>query len=199
MLLSRDSSLGTSRCVPSNSQIEERLGRLYLTEIRDGLTQLQDEGPSYEALPYVWGSEDGPSYIRVSSDRRSGAVPVTQNLHVALRHLRHDQHPRALWIDALCINEADNQEKAVQVLNTGTVFAKASRVISWLGPEEAGSNEAIALMHKMAQEIHIDWETFAMWPRNQETPTSFNIFTRWAPERWIVQSSMPMEIGGHLK
>jgi hypothetical protein len=167
--------------------------------MQDGMTRAQDEGPSYEAPSYVWGSEANPSYIGVSSGRRSGAVPVTQNLYVALRHLRYDQHPRTLWIDALCIDQTDNQEEAVQVLNMGNYFAKASRVISWLGPEEAGSNKAIALLQKTAWGIQIDWETFTLWSRNQETPTSFKFLARWAPERRVVQSLKPMEVGGHLK
>lgn len=180
-------------------QIEERAGRPHPTAMQDGLMRVQDERPSYQALSYVWGSEDNPSYIGVSSGRKSGAVAVTQNLDVALRHLRYDQHLRVLWIDALCIDQTDEQEKATQVLNMGTIFAKVSRVVSWLGPEDARSNKAVSLLQNVAQEVHIDWDTFQMWPRNQEAPTSLGFSARWAPERRKVQSLKPVEIGGHLR
>ncbi|KLU82782.1 hypothetical protein MAPG_01850 [Magnaporthiopsis poae ATCC 64411] len=92
---------------------------------------LLDRGSShpYEALSYVWGSEENkrPIYIGGKDELR-----VTANLHAALRHLRHSFVERILWVDAVCINQDDNGEKGQQVQFMSKIYAKASRVIVWL-------------------------------------------------------------------
>ncbi|KAK8051294.1 heterokaryon incompatibility protein-domain-containing protein [Apiospora rasikravindrae] len=40
---------------------------------------------------------------------------------------------RTLWIDALCINQQDEEEKRVQIRRMGWVYANASPVVVWLG------------------------------------------------------------------
>jgi len=92
---------------------------------------LLDQGSShpYEALSYVWGSEDNkrPIYMGDNDELR-----VTANLYAALRHLRHCFVERILWVDAICINQADEDEKGQQVQSMAKIYAKASRVIVWL-------------------------------------------------------------------
>ena len=89
----------------------------------------------YEALSYVWGSEDNkkPVYMDV------GELYVTANLHAALSHLRHCFVERVLWVDAICINQHAKDEKGRQVQSMAKIYAKASRVIVWLvdPPEKA--------------------------------------------------------------
>lgn len=71
-----------------------------------------DELPNYEALSYVWGvSEDNDDAIEISDV----PVRVTHNLKVALQDLRYDGITRLLWIDALCINQGDLEEKSSQI------------------------------------------------------------------------------------
>lgn len=49
-----------------------------------------------------------------------------------MRRLRwHDV--RTIWIDALCINQADNDEKSAQVSRMAQTYANAFRIIIWLG------------------------------------------------------------------
>jgi len=71
---------------------------------------LNDE-PDYEALSYVWGLEQHRLYIELNLTQTS----VTRNLHAALNRLRHPDEPRRLWVDAICINQADNEERGQQV------------------------------------------------------------------------------------
>lgn len=60
-------------------------------------------------------------------------LQVTANLELALRHLRREQRPRTLWVDALCINQKDEDEKQLQVQRMDWMFANASPVVVWLG------------------------------------------------------------------
>ncbi len=48
-----------------------------------------------------------------------------------------------MWVDAVCINQRDNNEKAWQVAQMQRVYSQASSVIIWLGLPADGSNIAI--------------------------------------------------------
>jgi hypothetical protein len=41
-----------------------------------------------------------------------------------------------LWIDAICIDQGNNAEKAAQIPLMGEVYSRAGRVLAWLGAEE---------------------------------------------------------------
>jgi hypothetical protein len=89
-------------------------------------------------------------------------VPITQNLALALRHLRQQLEPRVLWVDALCIDQFNNDEKSKQVALMGLIYSSANRVIVWLGPEKNQSSEALAVLDDMSNEVEIDWRTMKM-------------------------------------
>ncbi|KAK3340829.1 heterokaryon incompatibility protein-domain-containing protein, partial [Neurospora tetraspora] len=103
-------------------------------------TALDSKGTRpYEALSYVWGSEDKPCSIFIDGCN----LAVGKNLYAALLHLRDHSIQRTIWIDAICINQGDNEEKGHQVQSMAKIYAKASRVIVWLGEEAAGSDQAL--------------------------------------------------------
>jgi len=60
----------------------------------------------YEALSYVWGSPN--SFIGIQLHGQS--FQITNNLFEALRHIRHRNRDRLLWIDAQAINQVDISE-----------------------------------------------------------------------------------------
>ncbi len=95
-----------------------------------------DEDPEYSALSYVWGSGTDRSKIECNG----GEAEVTKNLEEALKNLRHDSELRYLWVDALCINQQNVEEKDHQVALMKDIYAYAKEIIMWLGPDE----EAIA-------------------------------------------------------
>jgi hypothetical protein len=61
-------------------------------------------------------------------------VKVQDNLYAALQRLREDKVDRSLWIDAICVNQNDNNEKAQQVPLMAEIFRNARQVLIWLGP-----------------------------------------------------------------
>ncbi|KAF7629578.1 heterokaryon incompatibility protein-domain-containing protein [Aspergillus flavus] len=92
---------------------------------------LADTGKAhhYEALSYVWGNQDDPESILVDGDD----FQVGRNLHTALLHIRDDQIVRHLWVDAICINQNNEDEKARQIPLMRDIYGHAHRVIVWLG------------------------------------------------------------------
>jgi hypothetical protein len=89
------------------------------------------ETPSYRALSYVWGNEDPVNEIRINGQK----FLVRPNLWAFLNRLRSHDNPNCLWIDAICVNQADVIERDLQVLLMSKVYVQARAVISWLGLE----------------------------------------------------------------
>ena len=95
-------------------------------------------GTKYEALSYVWGNPAYPLPIHVDGK----VLKVTQNLRTALRHLRSPTESRTLWIDAICINQNDKEEKGHQVGLMGKIYRGSSNTVIWVGPSTPGTPEA---------------------------------------------------------
>lgn len=100
-----------------------------------GLIQLRtrthnlEESPDFVALSYEWKEEKRPRTIRLNGV----ALRVRRNLWATLNSLRKFQldHSRSglfqndapyFWIDAICINQADNPEKCHQVAMMGDIY-----------------------------------------------------------------------------
>ena len=133
-----------------------------------------DENPFYEALSYVWGdpsitapiqlrasprrSPDGADHIPALSalsftEAHSTQWPVTTNLEAALRYLRHESEVRILWIDAICIDQSNVEEKNHQVPLMKSIYSNAEAVQVWLGPPTPGSADAIAILKHIGQGV----------------------------------------------
>jgi Heterokaryon incompatibility protein (HET) len=78
-----------------------------------------------------------------------GEFQATTNLESALRHLRSDR-TKVLWVDAVCINQRNIDEKNSQVRRMGEIFAKASNVIVWLGEADKTTALAFATLERLA-------------------------------------------------
>ena len=129
---------------PANDNFTIRLFTLQPGQKEDGLqgTLLATEigkAPPFEALSYFWGDETIKTPIIVSGYR----LEVTENLKLALIHLRDSKTPRTIWIDAICINQQDDNEKALQVAEMTAIYSKAQQTIVWLGEERDSSGEVI--------------------------------------------------------
>lgn len=96
--------------------------------------QEQRSSAKYEALSYVWGNPTLQYLIQLNGKR----FFVGNNLYDCLFHLRAATTVRQLWVDTLCINQADAEERSQQVLLMGDLYKRAERVVVWLGPDAKG-------------------------------------------------------------
>ncbi|KAK1753313.1 heterokaryon incompatibility protein-domain-containing protein [Echria macrotheca] len=101
-----------------------------------------DSGETYEALSYVWGDPNDTVLISVDLV----LVPVTRNLAAALRHLRHTRDTKVIWADALCINQANTEERNHQVKYMGEIYRCADLVRIWLGESDHETASAVKLL-----------------------------------------------------
>jgi hypothetical protein len=73
------------------------------------------ESSNYEAVSYAWGD---PS-VTIPIFLRGQSFQATMKLGSALRHLRYPSSPRALWINAICVDQLHDDERGLQVAIMG--------------------------------------------------------------------------------
>ncbi|KAM5359124.1 hypothetical protein ACJZ2D_014730 [Fusarium nematophilum] len=147
---------------------EIRLVKLEMSAVDDDiscelLTVPLTAAPSYEALSYTWGSPANKHKILIDGK----PFQVTGNLFAALQHLRcptslrenvpvRYQGPhRLLWIDAICINQEDIDERNFQVRLMWHIYAIAGQVSVWLGEEADDSAVAMEMIRMLAKNYDI--------------------------------------------
>lgn len=88
------------------------------------------DSTSFEAISYVWGSDIKDHWIKIDGK----AIPITTSLSDALRQVRRPDRPRALWADAICINQDNYEEKNHQVALMGRIYRASSCTLICLLP-----------------------------------------------------------------
>ncbi|KAH8600659.1 heterokaryon incompatibility protein-domain-containing protein, partial [Bisporella sp. PMI_857] len=96
-----------------------------------------EKAPQYEAISYTWGTGEKDRLIFIE-DRW---LPVTRNVHKILEDRGSYLRTRWLWIDAVCINQDNLEEKSTQVAMMGDIYSGADRVIVWLDNKEITHSE----------------------------------------------------------
>ena len=106
----------------------------------------------YKALSYTQGDTEKTHRFIIDGN----AMGITHNLYLAMEHLRSKDNDRILWIDAICINQDNIQERGHQVQHMTTIYKEAERVIIQL---DRATNEADLIMNsiKRLQEEGIDY------------------------------------------
>lgn len=149
----RNSEIRVVRLKPSVDDLSPR------TQVEAKLCTIAlDSSADFFALSYVWG--DANTTVPIKLDGHE--FPVTINLYIALANLRnrydvnrrpHDSTFCSLsnienkgnwenwpnvamywWIDAICINQRDNEERAKQIPRIKDLYARATRVVIWITP-----------------------------------------------------------------
>lgn len=155
-------------------------------------TQYSPEQVEYEALSYVWGSPERresivveksphkevlenllpgpPIVVHPPVEQRTGTSPgnsittlaITENLAMALKHLRRPDTCRILWVDAICINQDDVAERSIEVASMGDIFRNALQVVVWLGPDGDYGHLAVDTFLEIGQDIDLPDDRFVM-------------------------------------
>jgi hypothetical protein len=155
-------------CSATDDSIECHIFEYPLDYLGDGSGRI----PSFDALSYAWGSNHKSFCISVrdveysfngctTGSSPSALLPVTASLYEALcrlRELRMQEmqgcaevyRNRFFWVDAVCINQVDNDEKNHQVGRMAEIYDTAARVVVWLGQgnEANEAREAFCHLHQ---------------------------------------------------
>jgi hypothetical protein len=119
---------------------------------------LDATGPAkrnYDALSYVWGAKTGT--LPLECDGK--VLLITPNCDKAMRYLRYTKMSATVWIDAVCINQSDFEERAQQVPLMGDIYRGADQVIIWYGVGSKRASHAFSRMKTFSRFCESD--TFA--------------------------------------
>ena len=103
--------------------------------------------PRYDALSYVWGSQADKLQINCNEQ----IIDVTRNLHYALVQLRSEYDEHVTWIDQLCINQDDSEERSREVAIMGQIYGLAQEVLVWLGPSDNDTLQIFDLFRRLGR------------------------------------------------
>lgn len=108
---------------------------------------------SYETISYVWG--DATLVASISLDGELVRIPASAAS--ALSRMRLPSTSRTLWIDCICIDQHDDDEKGHQVGMMADVFQSSSRTLAHLGDDDDDNNDTkrafddLAMIYDMLQ------------------------------------------------
>ena len=159
--------------------------------------------PYFEAGSYSWGDNEAIYILHYEGQE----LRITPNVGELIRQLYLWDPPRKVWIDAVCVNQADNTEKEHQVRRMHETYFAAERVLVWLGKAENDSDLAIDgipalnkrlryLESKIAPDVRnflgrnlerlgLPEATDPIWP-----PLNNLFRRRWFTRLWVVQEVM---------
>lgn len=118
---------------PAQNEDDEILCHMQTVDL-ESLKRLE-----YHALSYVWGNDSRKHCIILNGN----PLQVRENLYLALKRLRQESASTVIWVDAICINQSDTQERNHQVRQIQRIYNSASRVIVWLGEADEDIDEAM--------------------------------------------------------
>ena len=120
-----DSRFRVLHLLPAEKPTDSIVCRLTVEDLVNKDTQ-------YEAISYTWGVREPQFTITCNGHEQM----VGPNLHSLLVSLRLATKPRALWADAICIGQTNDEEKGRQVRLMQQIYQNAARVVVWLGSED---------------------------------------------------------------
>jgi hypothetical protein len=146
--------------------------------------QLSDESFEYEAVSYAWGDAAETQTIYFPS----AELNVGRNCYNVLRRLRCKHQDCLLWIDAVCIDQNNLQERACQVRMMEKIYNRASTVLVILQEPNANSDA-------LFEQLKIGDEMISLVGRWVRDPPSDHILKLledlwrdpWFTRVWVLQ------------
>jgi hypothetical protein len=103
------------------------------------------------AVSYEWDSN-----VRQHEISCGGRISeVTANLALLLSKVRSPESSQLLWVDAICINQDDVDERSQQVSIMGDIYKNAEVVLMWIGDEVPHTKDAFSMICRLAKECSV--------------------------------------------
>ncbi|KAG1865502.1 heterokaryon incompatibility protein-domain-containing protein, partial [Suillus subalutaceus] len=180
-----------------------RIGKFVSTLQYDLIEVNLENNPVYDALSYTW-------HLGKQSSTRSGVdsefggsincngmkLDVTANLRDGLLRLEQFRQETLIWIDAICINQQDLQERSAQVNMMGRIFRSARTVVVWLGEPPADYEYAIRFMERLPcikeqqSESLTDYENAAIATLREWLSIGDFFCQTWFQRCWVIQETV---------
>lgn len=142
----------------------------------------------YEALSWCWGTAEKTEEIQLHKDQHKFCLDVSPTLKSALTAVRQATHERVLWVDAICINQADTEEKSGQVARMDQIYTQAKNVVIWLGE---GNEDTKLAMDFIKGDLLSPWKFDKLY-EDPKFARHWSAMARlmqrpWFTRRWVIQ------------
>lgn len=111
------------------------------------LANLKKQQPKFVAISHTC-DDSGDQTLSVNG----ALVPVSQSVASLLAKLQQETEPVSIWIDVLCVNHKDLEERSAQTAQLPNIFTAASSTTVWLGPAADGSDEAMGALDQLVDQ-----------------------------------------------
>lgn len=142
----------------------------------------------YEALSWTWGKADDKFAILINEGGTTYKKRVRKELALALKYLRKPGKERVLWIDAICVNQDDLDERNQQVQMMSRIYTRSEQVCVWLGEADRDSEIAINFIRDEIRELR-NFDTISSNTQySKQWRALMSLMQReWFFRRWVVQ------------
>lgn len=142
-----------------------------------------EQQPEFYSLSYVWGNPEDTKKVKINSH----VILVTKNLASFLSHVQNSNSTSSkFWIDAVCINQEDIEEKSRQIQLMGDIYQRAKCVWSWLGPADGVIDSGLSLLSSMSSKSIFGTE----WVhRSMQDPPKWDL--EWMEDAGLLEHYKP--------
>lgn len=110
-----------------------------------------ETAPPYTSVSYSWDGQQRDHELHVQGfDLR-----VTTNLHNGLPHLMKIAKTQFLWIDTICIDQENEEERADQIPYMREIYKQCQECLVWLGEGSAEAEIAVDAIPRISEEIKL--------------------------------------------
>lgn len=119
---------------------------------------------AYETISYAWGDARRRCVILIDGV----ALDVPASAESAVQRMRDRHSMRTLWIDSICINQRDINERSHQVEIMGDVYAHSTCNLIWLGESDESTASAVQSFNAVYDEILHATDNLRTWAKTLE-------------------------------
>lgn len=146
------------------------------------------ELPPYHALSYTWASEKTGLATSWSIQIEQAHLPVLDTLQPFVEALASKSllSEARWWIDSICLDQSNLEERAEQVQLMQRIYHQADEVIIWLGEESVDSNLAIDFieLHDEIMRSKTSREEFRTMLLKEKYHAHWTALTNFISRKW---------------
>lgn len=162
------------------------------------------EETGFETISYCWGDPDDQDIIEVEGLPLRVPISAIE----ALQRFRYPHMDCLLWIDSICLNQLDLEERGHEVARMHHIYSRGQRNLIWLGPDDGNAATASCALHAILEDIknspEITQAFFKVLKKHGSAPRYPNhvsllnetaiplikLFTRpWFTRLWVIQEA----------
>lgn len=149
--------------------------RLFVLEPGSGTTPIrgnfktallsQESKPTYDTASYAWGN----AALRDSVSVDGFDLSVPRSAVQVLQRMRLAGNERTVWIDSVCIDQTDAEDRSYQVQLMSEIFSCTSANFVWLGEDDGDAEETFEMIQALYDEARRETDEFStfkasVWP-----------------------------------